>query len=116
MWMIKPRYEPRTDLALDFSSVDPGVQITNHEMGERTYQLIIYSDNSSARVTQKIVLEKDRSYEVNLRPLSKYFPPQGRIYLDLYIEGQEKPYRSLHFLLEELPKESQLITEQPQVN
>jgi hypothetical protein len=116
MWQIKPRYDPRTDLAFNLSSVTPRVQITNRETGEKTYQIMIYSINTSARIKEQIVLAKDQSIQVDLESLIPYLPSQDRIYLDLYIEGQEKPYRSLHFILDELPKESQLILEQQQRN
>jgi uncharacterized membrane protein len=107
---IEPRFEPRTDLALDFSSATPSVHITNHEKAAKTYQLIIHSDSTSADVSQQIHLDINQSIQVDLRPALYPLLSKGRLYLDLYLDGQEKPYRSLHFLREELPEASPIQT------
>ena len=116
MGQIKPRYEPRTDLAFDFSSVPPSVQITNLEEGEKTYQLIIYGEGSNTRISQQLHLNKNQTFEVNLQRSSLWLPSQGKIYLDLYLDGQEKPYRSIYFLQEEAPTESRSILKEAQGN
>ena len=114
MGEIKPRYEPRTDLALDFSSAVPGVQVTNHETEQQDYQLIVRNDNRSARLS--LTLDTDQSSRVSLTAILPFLQTQGRIYVDLYLSSQAKPYRSLHFLMGELPRESYLIPERGQSN
>lgn len=109
MGEIKPRYEPRTDLALDFSSATPYVQVTNHETEQNEYQLIIRNDKKNARLS--LILDKDQSFMLNLSLLFPYLSSQGRINVDLYVGDHTEVYRSLHFLMEELPKESYLIPE-----
>lgn len=106
MGKIKPRYEPHTVMALVFSSATPGVRITNHETGKETYQLVIYGDNTNAWSSQPIELNKDQSIEVSLQQASLPLPSGGVLNLDLFIEGHEIPYRSLHFLADELPGNS----------
>ena len=103
MGKMKPRYEPRTDFAFDFSSATPSVQIANHENGDEVYQLIISNDATNVRISQQIHLDRDQTVAIDLRQPSLSLPTRSRLYLDLYIESQAKPYRSLHFLWEELP-------------
>jgi len=108
MGRIEPQFEPRTDFALDFSSTAPGVHIANHEKGANDYQLTIHGESTGAGVSQQIHLDANQSVRVDLQPFLHSLPAKGRLYLELYIAGQEKPYRSLHFLLEELPEASQV--------
>ena len=67
MGEIKPRYEPRTYLRFDFSSVPPGVQITNLEEGAKNYQLIIYGEGSNTRISQQVHLDKNQTVDLNLQ-------------------------------------------------
>jgi hypothetical protein len=75
-------------------------------MGKETYQLVIYGDNTNAWSSQPIELDKNQSIEVSLQQASLSLPSGGMLNLDLYLEGREKPYRSLHFLADELPGNS----------
>ena len=108
MGRIEPRFEPRTDLVLDFSSTTPGVRIANHEEGTKDYQLIVHGEGTGASDSKRIHLDANQSVRVDLGPSLQSLPAKGRLYLDLYIEGQETPYRSLHFIQEEMPEASQV--------
>ena len=84
-------------MRFDFSSVLPGVQITNLEEGARNYQLIIYGEGSNTRISQQVHLDKNQTIDLNLQRAFLSLPSQGKIYLDLYLDGQDKPYRSIYF-------------------
>jgi len=109
MGEIKPRNEPHTDIALGLSTITPSVQIINHEKEDKTYQLRIYSGTTNDWVFHPIHLQDNQMFEVNLQTLFLSLPPHGRLYVDLYLDGQEKPYRSLHFSREELTTNSQSL-------
>ena len=116
MGEIKPRDEPRTIVAFDFSTLSPRVRITNLEAGDQNYHLIIYGEGGNNRISQQLHLDKHQTVDLDLPQSSLSLPSQGKIYLDLYIEGQDKPYRSIYFLQGVTTTVSQYIPKEVQGN
>ena len=96
MGAIHPEANPRTVFALDYSAATPAVQITNYEAGEETYHLKIHGEGDQSLTSPAIQLEVGQSTRLELPP-SLADTTQGTIYLDLYVDGEPAPYRSLHF-------------------
>ena len=114
MGAIRPRYEPRTDLSLDYSSMPPSVRITNLEHGAKTYQLVIQAEGGTTRISRDVQLNENQSIDISLQEASPRLPAQGKISLDLYMEGEPNPYRSVHFVQGEGPIGSAIPEEAPQ--
>lgn len=95
---IQPAAVPRTSFSINISDSPPGFQINNLEGVEKSYRVRISSRTGVEWNSNPIVLDPDQTLHMEIPPSLLIRPVEDVLELELYLQGQATPYRSLHFV------------------